>query len=277
MHSNRTATRALRIVPAALAFAGMLHAAADAQEIADKAAKAAIVTDARDLLFGSRKLPANGFRCTLYSESFNLLRTGKKKGHDGADSTGTPLGFALSFRDVAAYCRPEMASLQVIDGDGIKRQAATVVVYSEMALTCILTLDDLAFPKGSEAYRVTAVGDEYRIDFTSSGKQIVTMLSSDLTITKITLTTQDRRQIVIQPFFKSTPAGLAVESVTVDVTKGATSGSVTIDVKHTLVAGYPLPSSITIAGADALLDDRPLHDTAIDDRMVMSDYIFNER
>jgi hypothetical protein len=246
---------------------------ASAQEISDKARKSEIVTSARQRLFGLHALPKGGFACRLRSEWFNILGTGRTRGLDGADTLGIPLGFSMTFNGTGPYCRPDLVKLRVTD-DSLTSAAASVAKHANMIFTYLLTLDEIALPKGSEPYRVSTNGDEYLVSFVSSGNRVATRLSHELEIAEVRIAMPNRAQLTLEPLFQDSPRGLAVESIKIDISRNDIHGSMTVDVKNKTVEGYPLPARIDVTGENALMLEAGAGSDSIEDRLTVDDYTF---
>jgi hypothetical protein len=125
------------------------------------------------------------------------------------------------------------------------------------------------FPSAETEYELEDLGKQYRLTYKDGSADVVTLMSKDLIITEVKVTSAEFTSSV-RPQFTRTAKGLVLSGYTADYQPTSGPGVVKLDVKmeHQPVSGLQLPVSLI---ADSVLDGAPTHiELAFSDRQVKS-------
>ena len=113
------------------------------------------------------------------------------------------------------------------------------------------------FPSAETEYQLEDLGRQYRLTYKDGSADVVTLMSKDLIITEVKVTSAEFTSSV-RPQFTRTAKGLVLSGYTADYQPTSGPGVVKLDVKmeHQPVSGLQLPVSLT---ADSVLDGAPTH------------------
>jgi hypothetical protein len=113
------------------------------------------------------------------------------------------------------------------------------------------------FPQAGSDYQLDDLGSQYRLSYKEGLSVVVTLMSKDLTISEIKVSSPEFTSLV-RPQFIRTAKGLVLSGFAADYTPNSGPGVVKLDVKidHQPVSGLQLPVLLI---ADSVLDGAPTH------------------
>jgi hypothetical protein len=113
------------------------------------------------------------------------------------------------------------------------------------------------FPEASSAFQLEDVGNQYRLSYKEGTSDVVTLMSKDLVISEIKVTSPQFLSI-IKPQVQKTANGFILTGYVGDYTPTSGPGVVHLAVKieHNPVNGLQLPTSLI---ADSTMDGTPTH------------------
>ena len=113
------------------------------------------------------------------------------------------------------------------------------------------------FPAAETEYQLENVGGQYRLSYKDGSSDIVILMSKDLTISEVKVTSAEFTSSVL-PKFTRTAKGLVLTGYAADYKPTSGPGVVKLDVKmeHQPVDGLQLPVSLIV---DSVLDGAPTH------------------
>ena len=125
------------------------------------------------------------------------------------------------------------------------------------------------FPSAGTEYQLEDLGRQYRLSYKEGSSDVVTLMSKDLIISEVKVTSPEFISSV-RPQFIRTAKGLVLSGYAADYQPTSGPGVVKLDVKleHQPVSGLQLPVNLI---ADSVLDGAPTHiELAFSDRQVKS-------
>ena len=125
------------------------------------------------------------------------------------------------------------------------------------------------FPSAETEYQLEDLGSQYRLSYKEGSSDVVTLMSKDLIISEVKVTSPEFISSV-RPQFARTAKGLVLSGYAADYQPTSGSGVVKLDVKleHQPVSGLELPVNLIV---DSVLDGAPTHiELAFSDRHVKS-------
>jgi hypothetical protein len=240
------------------------------------AARQELITTARDLIFGSRKLPAGATTAEIHSRGLRMLHT---RALPELDSTELPFTMGLRVEGRNTLVFPEEPALppDIQGRQGIVDTAAAFRGYFSLMVDCLFTLDDMSFPADAGSCSVVKDSAGYLIKFRRGWDRCETRLDNDLRVVE-TRAKMGRFTMSIRPTFTSTLLGLVLESATLEIGTGESAGAMTLSARYGMVDGMPLPVGARITGHDMLaFSGESVRAIAIDDTVTIVNYTFEKQ
>jgi hypothetical protein len=125
------------------------------------------------------------------------------------------------------------------------------------------------FPETDADYQLEDLGSQYRLSYKEGSSDVVILMSKDLVIAEVKVTSAEFTSSV-RPQFSRSAKGLVLSGYMADYKPTSGPGVVKLDVKleHQPVSGLQLPVNLV---ADSVLDGAPTHiELAFSDRQVKS-------